>query len=58
MENEIDYERKMEWAREIESSVFDDWKWDNINQLRQDFCEEHEEEFNDFCQDEYNNAKD
>jgi hypothetical protein len=48
MSREIDAERREEHVRESQETIFDSWKSDNIRELRMEFCEAHEEEFNDF----------
>lgn len=54
---EIDAERREEHRRESQEGIFDSWKSDNLKQLKDDFIEEHEQEFIDFCKEEYKNSK-
>jgi hypothetical protein len=37
----------------MKEDMYDDWLSDNINQLKEDFCEEKDDEFNKFCRDEF-----
>lgn len=49
----INDERQDEWAKESHESIFDSWKEDNLSNLREWFCEENEQAFNDFCKEEF-----
>lgn len=42
---------KAEYEMEVRESYYSDWLADNIAELRKDFCEEKEDEFNSFCKD-------
>ena len=50
---EINAEIRAERNRECQEGVFDSWKADSLRQLKDDFCEENEEDFNNFCKEEF-----
>lgn len=53
MGREMEAERKEEHRREGQEGIFDSWKSDNFKQLKDDFIEENEQEFSDFCKEEF-----
>lgn len=59
-QEEIDEERRQEWAKESQESVEDCWIHDNIESLRKDFIEDegYTDKFRDYCLEAYREARD
>ena len=57
LEEEARLDQKREWIEEGIMTHYDDWKDDCINQLREDFIEIYEKEFEDYCAEQYSKEK-
>jgi len=54
---ERDAEIKAERDEESQPTLFDDWKSDNIRSLKDEFCEENYDSFNEYCKEQFKEWK-
>ena len=56
-EAELDYDTDMERRKESERTYYDCWCEDNIDSLRQEFCEKEEDAFGEYCKEAFEEWK-